>query len=163
MNNKLLSAFLVLTVLSVACNNKKPVFDTFSGFAQGSTYHIVYENKQNISPEVLKIKVEKLLRDFDMSLSTYNDSSIISRINRNLDVLTDLNFNEVFTKSQYISEITGGAFDITVGPLVRAWGFGPDEHKNFTESKRDSLMKLVGMSKVSLKQSDYKIKSGYLS
>jgi thiamine biosynthesis lipoprotein len=37
-----------------------------------------------------------------------------------------------------------------VGPLVKAWGFGPDAHKNFTESKRDSLMKLVGMRKVSL-------------
>jgi FAD:protein FMN transferase len=46
--------------------------------------------------------------------------------------------------------MTAGAFDITVGPLVRAWGFGPDVHKNFSESKRDSLMKLVGMEKVSL-------------
>lgn len=46
--------------------------------------------------------------------------------------------------------MTDGAFDITVGPLVRAWGFGPDAHKSFTEAKRDSLMKLVGISKVSL-------------
>ena len=46
--------------------------------------------------------------------------------------------------------MTDGAFDITVGPLVRAWGFGPDAHKSFTEAKRDSLIKLVGMSKVSL-------------
>ena len=46
--------------------------------------------------------------------------------------------------------MTDGAFDITVGPLVKAWGFGPDAHKNFTESKRDSLLRLVGMNKVSL-------------
>jgi thiamine biosynthesis lipoprotein len=46
--------------------------------------------------------------------------------------------------------MTDGAFDITVAPLVRAWGFGPDAHKNFTEAKRDSLVKLVGMDKVSL-------------
>ena len=46
--------------------------------------------------------------------------------------------------------MTDGAFDITVGPLVKAWGFGPDAHKNFSESKRDSLLKLVGMDKVSL-------------
>ena len=37
-----------------------------------------------------------------------------------------------------------------MGPLVRAWGFGPDEHKTFTEEKRDSLLKLVGMDKISL-------------
>jgi FAD:protein FMN transferase len=46
--------------------------------------------------------------------------------------------------------MTDGTFDITVGPLVKAWGFGPDEHKNFSEAKRDSLIKLVGMGKVSL-------------
>jgi thiamine biosynthesis lipoprotein len=46
--------------------------------------------------------------------------------------------------------MTNGAFDITVGPLVSAWGFGPDDHKNFTAEKRDSLMKLVGMENISL-------------
>jgi thiamine biosynthesis lipoprotein len=43
------------------------------------------------------------------------------------------------------------AFDITVGPLVEAWGFGPDEQKSFTESKRDSLLSLVGMEKVEIR------------
>ena len=150
MSNKFLLSVFVLTFFSVACKEKKQVFDTFSGHAQGSTYHIVYENKHNISPEALKAKVEKLLHDFDMSLSTYNDSSIISRINRNEDLKTDLYFNEVFAKSLLISNMTNGAFDITVGPLVNAWGFGPREHKNITESKRDSLMRFVGMDKVSL-------------
>ena len=85
-----------------------------------------------------------------MSLSVYKDSSIISKINRNEDAVPDSFFTEVFRKSVLISEMTDGAFDITVGPLVRAWGFGPDAHKSFTEAKRDSLLKLVGMSKVSL-------------
>ena len=51
-------------------------------------------------------------------------------------------FIDVYNKSVLISEMTDGAFDITVGPLVRAWGFGPDDHKNFTEAKRDSLINL---------------------
>jgi thiamine biosynthesis lipoprotein len=59
-------------------------------------------------------------------------------------------FSEVFAKSVLISKMTDGAFDITVGPLVKAWGFGPEAHRNFTDSKRDSLMKLVGIEKVSL-------------
>jgi thiamine biosynthesis lipoprotein len=85
-----------------------------------------------------------------MSLSTYQDSSVISKINRNEEVVPDSFFIEVFTKSVLISEMTAGAFDITVGPLVRAWGFGPDAQKSFTEEKCDSLMKHVGMGKVSL-------------
>ncbi len=134
----------------IGCKEKTAVFESFTGFTQGTTYSIVYENKKNIPPDEMKAKVEKILDDFDMSLSTYNDSSIISRINRNEDAVPDSYFTEVFRKSVLISEMTDGAFDITVGPLVKAWGFGPDAHKNFTESKRDSLISLVGMDKVSL-------------
>src|SRR5450759_4127788 len=150
MINKLLSVLLLLALVTSACKNKKPVFANFTGFTQGTTYSIVYDNRKNISPEELKLKVEKILHDFDMSLSIYLDSSIISKINRNEEVVPDSFFIEVFNKSVLISEMTAGAFDITVGPLVKAWGFGPDEHKSFTEEKRDSLMKFVGMGKVSL-------------
>jgi len=126
------------------------MISNFSGFAQGSTYSVVYENRKSTDPGELKNKVEKILQDFDMSLSVYKDSSIISKINRNEEVVPDSFFTEVFRKSVTISEMTNGAFDITVGPLVRAWGFGPDSHKTFNELNRDSLMKLIGMSKVSL-------------
>lgn len=151
MINKLLPVLIFLFLVTVACSDKKPVYSNFNGFTQGTTYSIVYDNKKKINPEELKVKVEKIFHDFDLSLSLYNDSSIISGLNRNEDVLPDSFFTEVFIKSALISKMTDGAFDITVGPLVKAWGFGPDEHKNFKESKRDSLMKLVGMEKVSLR------------
>jgi FAD:protein FMN transferase len=150
MNNKTLAILFSLITGMTSCIGKKAVFDTFTGFTQGSTYSIVYDNTQNINPIDLKQNVEKILHDFDMSLSVYQDSSVISKINRNEDVVPDTFFIEVFKKSVLISEMTGGAFDITIGPLVRAWGFGPDEHKTFTEEKRDSLLKLVGMDKISL-------------
>ena len=150
MINKLLSVLLLLALVTPACKNKKPVFANFTGFTQGTTYSIVYDNRKNISPEELKLKVEKILHDFDMSLSIYLDSSIISKINRNEEVVPDSFFIEVFNKSVLISEMTAGAFDITVGPLVKGWGFGPDEHKNFKVEKLDSLLNLVGMDKISL-------------
>lgn len=150
MNNKLFAIVFSFVLFLPSCISKKPVITNFTGFTQGTTYSIVYDNKKNIDPETLRLKVEKILHAFDMSLSIYIDSSIISKINRNEEAVPDSFFIEVFKKSVLISEMTGGAFDITVGPLVRAWGFGPDEHKNFTEEKRDSLMKLVGMGKVSL-------------
>lgn len=150
MINRLLAGLLLLVFLTSGCKENKPAFVNFTGFTQGSTYSIVYENKKKIDLAGLRQKVEKTLSDFEMSLSLYKDSSILSKINRNENAVPDSFFTEVFRKSVIISEMTGGAFDITVGPLVRAWGFGPDAHKSFTDSKRDSLLKLVGMSKVSL-------------
>jgi FAD:protein FMN transferase len=150
MNQRIYVLLILLTALFSSCINRKAVIEGFTGFTQGTTYSISYDNSINISPLDLKMKVEKILHDFDMSLSVYIDSSIISRINRNEDAVPDSFFIDVFNKSVLVSQMTNGAFDITVGPLVRAWGFGPDEHKNFSEAKRDSLLKLVGMDKVSL-------------
>jgi FAD:protein FMN transferase len=150
MINRILSLLLLFIFIAPSCRNKKPVFSNFTGFTQGTTYSIVYDNRKNIKPEEVKLKVEIILHDFDMSLSLYQDSSIISKINRNEKVVPDSFFTEVFKKSVFISEMTKGTFDITVGPLVRAWGFGPGAHKNFKKEKRDSLMKLVGIEKVSL-------------
>ena len=150
MINKLLAGLLLVGLFISGCRESKPVFANFNGYAQGSTYSIVYDNKINIDPAELKQKVEKILSDFDMSLSVYKDSSILSKINRNEDAIPDSFFTEAFRRSVEISALTDGAFDITVGPLVKAWGFGPDAHKTFTEAKRDSLLKLVGMNKVSM-------------
>jgi thiamine biosynthesis lipoprotein len=146
------SRFLIyLVILVILSSCKKPGFyENFSGFIQGTTYSIVFENNGKLNSEDLKSEVERVLHDFDMSLSLYVDSSIISKVNRNEDIALDYYFTEAFKISSEISEMTEGAFDITVGPLVKAWGFGPDERKDFSESKRDSLLKLVGMNKVNI-------------
>lgn len=137
-------------LLSFSSCNKTISYDNFAGFIQGTTYSIVFENDGRLKAQDLKSDVEKILHDFDMSLSLYIDSSILSKVNRNEDIILDKFFIEAFKKSVEITKLTDGAFDITVGPLVRSWGFGPDAHKNFSESKRDSLLKLVGMDKVKI-------------
>lgn len=150
---RILPVFLFsLLINSASCKNKDAVIEGFTGFIQGSTYSVVYDDNINIEPKELQSKVEKVLHDFDKSLSIYDSSSILSKINRNEEVVTDSFFNEAFRKSVVISRMTKGAFDITVAPLVKAWGFGPDAHKNFSEVKRDSLLKLIGMEKVTLKK-----------
>jgi len=146
---KYLSVYAII-IAAAFSSCKKAEFASFNGFAQGTTYSIVYEQRENITPDSIKPEVERILRDFDMSLSLYEDNSLLSKVNRNEDVTVDQFFEEVYRKSVIISEISGGAFDITIGPLSRAWGFGPNDRKSFSEAKRDSLMKLVGMSKISL-------------
>jgi FAD:protein FMN transferase len=151
MNIRSICSLFLIILMTVSCREKSPLIDGFGGYIQGTTYSIVYENNKKLKNEDVKMKIEKVLQDFDMSLSLYKDSSLISRINRNENVTVDLYFQEVFDKSASISLMTEGAFDITVAPLVRAWGFGPDAKKDFTESMRDSLLELVGMNKISLK------------
>ncbi len=151
MNNKFSGWILVLFLgLIIHSCVVKPVYEHFTGFAQGTTYNMIFENKGRYTVEEVKSEVESILQRFDMSLSLYRDSSILSKINRNENATPDTFFVRAFNLSAEISRLTDGAFDITVGPLVRAWGFGPEAHKNFTESKRDSLLALVGMDKVKL-------------
>ncbi len=140
-----------LIIILISCKSKAPEYDSFGGFIQGTTYSMIYQKHGKINTEDLKSEVEGILHKFDMSLSLYVDSSILCRINRNENAVPDSFFLEAFRKSAEIYKLTEGAFDITVGPLVRAWGFGPDSHKNFSESKRDSLLQLVGMYKVSVR------------
>lgn len=150
MHFKTLSVILLFLIPNSSCK-ENPQFSNFAGTAQGTTYSIVFENSDQRNPLDLREEVEKILQDFDMSLSLYKDSSILSKINRNDEAIPDKYFTEVFKRSAEISQLTDGAFDVTVGPLVKAWGFGPDEHKNVSPSKIDSLLKLVGMGKVELK------------
>lgn len=150
MRKNIFFTIIIIAFIFHACKSEKTVYSNITGFIQGSTYSIVYENKKNIDPGELRVKIEKILHEFDLSLSMYNDSSVITKINRNEEVVADSFFTEVYLKSVRISEMTHGAFDITVGPLVKAWGFGPDAHKSFTETKRDSLLKLTGMKNVTL-------------
>lgn len=98
----------------------------------------------------LRQDIEELFTQIDNSLSIYNDSSVISAINDNSNDQTDTLFRNVFRASAIVSSESGGLFDITIGPLVKAWGFGPDAMKRFDPSMLDSLLALVGMDKVRL-------------
>ena len=128
-------------------SQQQPVI--INGEAQGSTYHIVYfdEQDRNFKPEI-----EQILKDFDLSLSTYMPNSIISRINANEpDVLVDDYFIACFKKAKEIWKHTNGAFDPTVYPLVNAWGFGPGKKLTIEKQKIDSILKFVGFNKIKLK------------
>jgi len=99
-----------------------------------------------------KVQIDSILSGFDNSLSEYIPNSIISRVNRN-DTLVQLDryFEDVFYKSFEIYSRTHGAFDITVAPLVNAWGFGPKTETFPDSTQIDSLLQYVGMDKVKLK------------
>ena len=148
---KIFNISLIINLLMLSgCSNQKIEHLRISGFTQGTTYNITFENTGRFTAEEIRTGVESYLQKIDISLSVYIDSSVISKINRNEDINADEYFTEVFNMSRQLSEDTGGAFDITVGPLVRAWGFGPEGYKDFEKDKIDSLRNLVGFRKIDI-------------
>jgi thiamine biosynthesis lipoprotein len=131
---------------TVFCQSK-PV--KIEGKAQGTTYHITYFEVQNrnFQPEIVQ-----LLKDFDLSVSTYIPNSIISRINSNEEnVIVDKYFSTCFKKAKEVWKNTKGAFDPTVYPLVNAWGFGPGKKLKIEKAKIDSILEFVGFHLFKLK------------
>ncbi len=140
--------FLILlivgTVLIVRQQQSLP-YQQSSDFIFGTAYKIVYQHDKDLSKEIR----EELMK-VDSSLSPFNKKSVITAVNQNRDVVLDTLFLDVFTKSMEISRETDGAFDITVAPLVNAWGFGFKNETRPTPLQVDSLLQIVGYKKVRL-------------
>ena len=141
--------FLILlivgTVLIIRQQRDVP-YQKNSGMVFGTIYNITYECDSDLHQAI-----KAVLQKVDNSLSPFNDHSIITAINQNKDVEPDEMFLTVFNKAKEISRETNGAFDITVAPLVNAWGFG---FKNGIQPNRhqvDSLRRLIGYEKIALK------------
>lgn len=150
MKSHLFLILITAAALVTACGDEGDQFFSFSGSTQGTTYLVTCESVPGSDPGEIRDGVEELLQRFDYSLSTYNPASLLSAVNSNRDTVVDKNFIDVFHRAKEIWEMSDGLFDITAGPLVNAWGFGPDAIKRFDESRLDSLMELVGMEKVTV-------------
>ncbi len=138
-------AFLIIGTVIIVRQQRSTPYQKDTGFIFGTVYNITYQYDKS-----LKADIEAELKKVDGSLSPFNKHSIITKINRNEDVTVDKMFADVFNLARQISTETDGAFDITVAPLVNAWGFG---FKNDTQPTRhaiDSLKQLTGYMKVSL-------------
>lgn len=135
--------FLIIGSIYVISTQKQIPFQKEEGTVFGTFYHVTYQCDSSLQHEIAAE-----LQKVDASLSPFNKNSVISRINRNEDMRPDSMFTEVFNLSRLISMNTDGAFDITVAPLVNAWGFGFKNSSNVTKELVDSLLHFVGYKKV---------------
>lgn len=153
--NLIYSAFLLTALLGVwsyrqfteesapAVEGKKI---ELQGKTMGTTYSVKYLDKEerNLQPQI-----DSLLADFNMSMSTYIPESEISRFNQEGQLSWESPyFYPVLERSKEIYKSTGGAFDPTVGPLVNAWGFGPEGRQSPGKEKVDSLRQLVSYDSI---------------
>lgn len=141
---------LMLIIGTVVILQKQPPFRTNEGLVFGTIYKITYQHQEDLHNDI-----KAALMEVDNALSPYNKNSIISRINHNQDTLLNEHFTHVFELAQKISTETEGAFDITVAPLVNAWGFGFKHSIDIAPNVIDSIGQFVGYQKIRL--SDGKI------
>jgi len=142
--------FIAVLLFSFSLNSyaqQNPV--KISGRAQGATYNVTYfdENNRDFFDEI-----ETFFKNFDKSVSLWDTTSIISRVNNNeKNVILDEYFKVCFNKCMEVSKETDGAFDCTVGPLVRGWGFSFKKKAKMDSTMVDSLLKFVGYHMVEMK------------
>ncbi len=114
----------------------------------GTYYNIRYEATEDLEKDI-----QAAFTEFDNSLSMFNPHSILSAVNANRDTVTNEAFETMWEEARRVHELSGGAFDITVAPLVNYWGFGFAEKKSQIanhQSQIDSLLSFIGFSKVAL-------------
>ena len=119
---KFYSVFIFLLLVNCK-NNQKVHFNQLRGYALGTTYSISYSSSK-LSKNLLSQKIDSIINVINVSMSTYDKDSDISKINKGDSLLeVDTHFIKVYNKATEVWKKTKGYFDPTVGALVNAYGF----------------------------------------
>ena len=138
-------AFLIIGTVVIVGRQKSVPYQHDEGRIFGTTYHITYQSDDN-----LKKEIEETLKAVDQEFSMFNPQSTVALINEGKRPTLSDDYLEVYQLAQQVNEESDGAFDITVAPLVNAWGFGFKNQQMPNNHQIDSLRRLVGMEHVSL-------------
>lgn len=144
MQRAVLYSALMLALLP-ACSTRW-TYHFQEGPVYGSTYHITYEYKRQAT---LEKDISRMLERINVSMSTYDPRSTLSRINRNDSTARlDDDLKRVLWVGREVSDLSDGAFDMTVAPLVNAWGFGFTARGKVTPAMIDSILEFTGYKKI---------------
>lgn len=158
MQNLLKSLFAAALVFSLTACQKDPEIISLSGKTMGTTYHIKYIDEGSVTkdPQKAHEEIELILKDVNAKMSTYIPDSELSRFNQNTQTSTPIEISQDFAKvlaeAIRLNKLTEGALDVTVGPVVNLWGFGPEkrpEHQP-TEAQLAERQSWVGIDKIAL-------------
>lgn len=142
-------AVLVIGTIAVVGGDKPTPYIKERGTVFGTIYNVTYQ-----SPVSLQGDIEAALAEVDASLSMFNPHSTIALVNAaegEVAVGDDSLFCRVMSLARHVSEQTGGAFDITVAPLVNAWGFGTDGARMPDSAQVDSLLAITGYRMIEMR------------
>lgn len=134
---------LACCLLFFSC--KKNEVHQFGGEVFGTYFAVTYIGEEN--PE-LPSQVDSILQNINKLYSVFDSTSLVSKFNRNEPVVLSAAFAAMVRDALEISKNTGGAFDITVGPLVNLWGFGNEKGDTVSQESIDSVRQFVGYTKI---------------
>ncbi len=135
--------FLIVGTVFIVRQQRSVPYQHNEGMVFGTFYNITYQHDEN-----LKDEIEAVLKEVDDEFSMFNEHSTVSRINRGEEPKLSQMFQEVYQQTVKVNKDTEGAFDITVAPLVNAWGFGFKKEKMPSAAQVDSLRRIIGMHRI---------------
>lgn len=144
-----LKVFLFLSIVFVlaACTKTPSKYIANNGTIYGTYYNIKYEHPTG---KDIQQEIDEELQRQSLIFSHYEKEATITKINQNIETKLEPEFITCFKRAIEISEITNGAFDITAGPLISAWGFGPEDRQKMTPEMVAALKDLIGYQKINL-------------
>jgi len=154
------AALAVEAAVVSGCARQEAESWLFEGSALGTTYAVKVVVAGELSSPAAAERREEIARVIpgeleavNSRMSTYLEDSELSRFNRHGDTTpfaVSAETREVFAAALEVSRLTGGAFDVTVAPLVNAWGFGPRTSKapEPTDQEIAALLAKVGFAKL---------------
>ncbi len=113
-----------------ACTFSSDEIEKIQGRTMGTGYSVLWPETENVTPSTVQEKIKQLLIRINAQMSTYQEDSELSLFNSASAPYTQSispQFAQVIDLSLSLNRLTHGYFDISVGPLVNLWGFGPDE------------------------------------
>jgi thiamine biosynthesis lipoprotein len=137
--------FLIAGTLFVVRQQQSMPYLKHSGLVFGTVYNVTYQSEDSLLAEIVAE-----LQHVDGEFSMFNEQSTVSRVNRGEQPVLSAMFREVLALAATVSNETGGSFDVTVAPLVNAWGFGFKNEQMPTALQVDSLRRFVGMRHIQL-------------
>ncbi|MFH7825278.1 FAD:protein FMN transferase ApbE [Kluyvera chengduensis] len=152
---------LGIVILLAGCDNTsapatpKAQVTVLDGKTMGTFWRVSVVGLDQNRVEELRQKVQTLLDGDDQLLSTWKHDSALMRFNHSQSTTpwpVSEGMADIVTESLRIGQKTQGAMDITVGPLVNLWGFGPDKQpvKTPTQAQIDAAKARTGLEKLTV-------------
>ena len=142
------SVTISLCFFLISCDTVQRDSFEISGETQGTTYNLIVIGDES---KLVKAGLDSLFSSFDLSLSTYIEESVISKLNNTVSSISIFDttgyLKTCYTESYRIFENTNGAFDPSVFPLVKGWGFMNNMETPLSKDDVDSILTYVSLEK----------------
>jgi thiamine biosynthesis lipoprotein len=150
--------FIVVICLGLSCSKSKQATYEFDDFIFGSYIRIKVMAEDTIKARQAVDKAMQTLKHIDSIASVFNPQSELSQINKNKTGKMSTDLKILITKSIEVSDISNGAFDITIGPAMKKWGFY--DTNQISKIKNQKLEDIIGYKKIRIKDDSIFLKPG---